>query len=251
MGAQIISAAIYFRLKFLGSEVYADLSYFAKPEEVAIAGNVGQVSHWGWALDKFNLWPDSFDREFVSTNKQIVLLQDSPEKLRLSLEALAQPEVRKMFYIAAPFDNLKSIIASEPFVCIHVRRGDYLNVASHVVPGHHFKSIIKMCSLLVENAVIISDSLLEDSFKNEVSPYFNEISFLDQIDAFTSHCAMRAAKILVCSNSQFSLVAAALNPDAFTIVPKHWFSENLSNYEVPINELCEFQVFDNKTHVTY
>jgi hypothetical protein len=245
MGAQIISAAIYFRLKFLGAEVYADLSYFAKPEEVAIAGKDGQCSHWGWALDKFNLWPDSFDRELVSTNMQIALLQDSPEKLRLSLEALAQPEVRKQFDITTPLDNLKSIIAPGPFVCIHVRRGDYLNVASHVVPDHHFKSIIKMCSSLVENAVIISDSLLDDSFKNEVSPYFHQISFLDQIDAFTSHCAMRAAKILVCSNSQFSLVAAALNPDAFTIVPKHWFGENLSSYEVPINELCEFQILEN------
>jgi hypothetical protein len=234
MGAQIISAAIYFRLKCLGADVYADLSYFKKPEEVAIAGNNGQCSHWGWALDKFDLWPDTFDTEPDLTNKEIVFLKDSPEKLRLSLEALAQPEVRKQFFISAPLDNLKLIIAPGPFVCIHIRRGDYLNVASHVIPDHQFKSIIKMCSTLIKNAVIISDSLLEDSFKNEVSPYFDQISFLDKIDAFTSHCAMRAAKILVCSNSQFSLVAAALNPDAFTIVPKHWFGEGNSNYEVPI-----------------
>jgi hypothetical protein len=53
MGAQMISAAIYLSMKNDGLPVYADLSYFDKPESVAAAGKPGDCSHWSWQLDTF------------------------------------------------------------------------------------------------------------------------------------------------------------------------------------------------------
>lgn len=44
MGAQIISAAIYFYLKNEGHVVYADMSYFDKEENIATVTSGGGVS---------------------------------------------------------------------------------------------------------------------------------------------------------------------------------------------------------------
>jgi len=41
MGAQIISAAIYFSMKNSGRPVYAVLSYFDRPESIAVVGKTG------------------------------------------------------------------------------------------------------------------------------------------------------------------------------------------------------------------
>ena len=50
MGAQIISAAIYFAMKDVGKEVYADLTYFDNPAKLATEGDIGQPSHWRFTI---------------------------------------------------------------------------------------------------------------------------------------------------------------------------------------------------------
>jgi hypothetical protein len=53
---------------------------------------------------------------------------------------------------------------------------------------------------------------------------------------------MRNARILICSNSTFSLTAATLNPSALVIIPKRWFAEKDHAIEAPIHALCTFQI---------
>jgi hypothetical protein len=53
---------------------------------------------------------------------------------------------------------------------------------------------------------------------------------------------MRSARVLVCSNSTFSLTAAALNPDVMAIVPKKWFAEKDREIEAPIHARSTFEL---------
>lgn len=243
MGAQIISAAIYYYLKDMGRNAYADLSYFNKAELVARVGNKGEVSHWSWQLSPFGLTPGSFDSLSSYNKKSVNLIEDGPEKSSLAMEALRNPAVQERFAVnceclgelALGYDN---------YLCIHVRRGDYVNVASHLVSNEEFFQIATKFKGLVPRLVVVSDSPIEAQFRERISSGYAEAVFLDNIDAFTTHCVMRKARILVCSNSQFSLIAALLNPNGLIVLPKQWLGPGNEALEAPIHAACGFQLLD-------
>jgi hypothetical protein len=242
MGAQMISAAIYFSMKNSGQAVYADLTYFDKPENVAIAGKPGDCSHWSWQLDKFGLTQASF-KTFPGHNKRDSnILYDGPEKLDLGLQALVQPDIQNYFRLTQGVDEVLPLEFNKGFLCIHVRRGDYVNVASHLVSDSEFINLAGKFAGLIDNLVVISDSPISPDFRNSVSSDFKHVSFQDKTDAFTAHCIMRSARILICSNSQFSLIAALLNPQALVLIPKQWFGENDRHVEAPIHMRSSFQI---------
>jgi hypothetical protein len=245
MGAQIISAAVYFSMKNAGRPVYADLSYFDKPESVAVVGKTGDCSHWAWQLQPFGLSPAAFDTSPGLTKRNADILQDGPRKLELGLKALAQPEVQKFFGIPSGVGDVLPAEYTEGFLCMHVRRGDYVNVASHLVADGEFIGLARKFSGLVNCAVVISDSPIGSDFRNAVSSCFKAVSFLDSTDAYTAHRIMRSARILICSNSQFSLIAAALNPDALVLIPKQWFGDGDRHIEAPIHSRCLFEIMEN------
>jgi hypothetical protein len=53
---------------------------------------------------------------------------------------------------------------------------------------------------------------------------------------------MRKASVLICSNSQFSLSAGALNNN-LVIIPKKWFGDQSSNLQHVVDDFSKFQVF--------
>lgn len=242
MGAQIISAAAYFSMKNAGRTVYADLSYFDKPESVAVVGKTGDCSHWSWQLEPFGLSPASFDTSSDLTKRNADILQDGSQKLDLGLKALAQPDVQMFFGIPVGVSDVLPTKYVEGFLCMHVRRGDYVNVASHLVADGEFIGLARKFSGLVNCAVVISDSPIGPDFRNAVASYFKEVSFMDNTDAYTAHRIMRSARILICSNSQFSLIAAALNPNALALIPKQWFGDGDRYIETSIHARCTFQI---------
>jgi hypothetical protein len=171
-------------------------------------------------------------------------LHDGPQKLELGLKALAQPEIQKYFGIPAGVDDVLPPEFARGYLCIHVRRGDYVNVASHLVADGEFINLARKFSGLVDNLVVISDSPIGPDFRSALSSYFKRVSFLDNTDPFTAHRIMRSARVLICSNSQFSLIAAALNPTALVLIPKQWFGENERHIEAPIHSRSSFQVME-------
>jgi hypothetical protein len=242
MGAQIISATVYFFLKNRGDAVFADLTYFDRDEHVAAAENPGDCSHWAWQLDRFGISLSSFDSLSGYSKRKVKLIEDGREKLELGLKALRQPEVQKCFEIPRGVEDILPSAVAHSYLCIHVRRGDYVNVASYLVPDRHFIELSAKFAGLVESIVVVSDSPLETNFRNSISSGFDQAVFLDNIDAFATHRVMRNARILICSNSQFSLIAAMLNSDALVIMPKQWFGDDNRALEEPISEACDFQI---------
>jgi len=242
MGTQIIQAAAYFSMKSAGHPVYADLSYFDREAKMAEAGKAGQLTHWFWQLDQFGLPQTSFEQAPELDKRNADILRDGPRMLELGLKALAQSDIRRYFNDVADVADILPEDVLSGFLCIHIRRGDYVNVASHLISDEEFISLVKKFSGLISNAVILSDSPIAPDFQSAISHYFKTVMFLDNIDPYASHRIMRCARILICSNSTFSLTASALNPHALVVIPKQWFGANDRGAEVPIHSRCSFQI---------
>jgi hypothetical protein len=242
MGAQILSAAIYFDMQGRGEAVSADLSYFDQPRKLAVEGQAGSCSHWEWQLDCFNISASSFATPLEPSRDKSRLIGDGVEKMTLAFDARDKPAIQARFKIPADLDDLLPAGFFGPFLCMHVRRGDYLNVASHLISDTEFIDSAKRFSGLVSNVVILSDSELPPHFKAALDPCFGQVLVLNGIDAFSSHRIMRGARVLICSNSQFSLIAALLNRQAMVLLPKQWFSGDERKIEAPIHLRCVFQL---------
>lgn len=248
LGAQILSAAIYFYLKGDGSKVYADLDYFKQPGKTATPGNKGEVSHWNYELGEYGLSLEKFtikkrENSFFKRNK-IVVVSDGADKFRLAIDALRQPEVREFFPITRSVaEKCRRISGNHDYLCIHIRRGDYVNVASHLVDDMDFLNLAKSLSKFVPAVIVISDSEVSDMINEGLHELFAHCSFVIGGNPHVAHALIRQAKYLICSNSQFSLSAALLNQVGQQIfLPTQWFGGADSNLQLPINTLCRFQI---------
>jgi len=245
MGAQIISAAIYFDRKEQGLPVFADLSYFDIPEKVAVVGDKGAPSHWAWQLDVFGIDRNLFDVNVGLDRKKVKYLHDGVEKLEQALKALAKDSIRSLFPVSSRIGDGLPTLCLEKYACIHIRRGDYINVASYLVSNEDFLAIAKKLSSMLDKVVVVSDSKVDNELRGAFCSIFKKVDFMDNSDAWTAHRVMRSATALVCSNSQFSLVAAMLNPSALVVIPKQWFDGADRSIEVPLHARSNFQVFIN------
>jgi hypothetical protein len=248
LGAQILSAAIYFHLKRAGHQVYAGLDYFKQPGKKAAVGNKGEASHWNYELGEYGLPLEAFstkkfEKSFFKRDKPHVI-SDGADKIKLAIEALRQPEIRKLFPISNSItEECHRISGNNDCLCIHIRRGDYLNVASHMVDDMDFVNLAKTISHFVSAVIVISDSEISGMTKEKLHGLFAHCTFVIGGNPHTAHALMRQAQYLICSNSQFSLSAALLNQVGQQVfLPTQWFGDVNSNLQMPINALCRFQI---------
>ncbi len=242
MGAQIISAAIYYSLRDAGEKVLADLSYFAQIPRIASPGRTGETSFWPWKLDDFGISQETFETVLSPKCSKLHYIQDGELKLQLGIDALSQKSIQIRFPIPTKLNDLLPFDFPEDFLCLHIRRGDYLNVASHLVADGQFAGIAKKFSKLLHGLVVLSDSPISVSFKAAMVPLFNQVAWIEEIDALHSHCLMRQARVLVCSNSQFSLTAGLLNTQGLVMLPSKWFGPGNEKIEKTVLSHCDFQM---------
>lgn len=245
MGAQIISAAIYYMLRERGQTVLADMRYFDQKTHLAVVGNAGELSLWPWQLDCFGIKRDDFETSpNTKASKADQRIDDGELKLRLGIEALRLPQIRAKFPIPAGVEDILGAEFPTHYLCMHIRRGDYVNVASHLVADAQFIAIAGNYSPLVRNAVIVSDSPIAPALRERLSEQFSRIAFMDGITAFETHRLMRQARVLIGSNSQFSLIAALLNTDGMVVLPRQWFGKGLEDLENAVRDVCDFQILN-------
>lgn len=248
LGAQIFSAAIYYYLKSKGRTVYADLDYFKQPGKTATVGNKGEVSHWNYELGEYGLPLEGFstrkfEKTFFKRNMPHVI-SDGAEKVELAIEALRHQDVQKVFPIRQSVaEECRNITAGNQYLCIHIRRGDYVNAASYLVDDMDFVNLAKSLSDFVSTVVVISDSEVSGMVKESLLGLFEHCSFVVGGNLHVAHALIRQAKYLICSNSQFSLSAALLNEVGQQVfIPTKWFGDVDANIQTPINALCRFQI---------
>ena len=227
MGNQLLNAALYFDLINQGNEVYADLSYFQQPAHIAMPGEIGQVSHWGWQLDHFGIHQRQFQKINIGSERTVKIktIADDSKKSEMVLNALKKPEIKKILHISGQASEIIPNLKEFNYICIHIRRGDYLNVASHLISDDQFIEQAEKFSGLLKCLVVVSDSLVSERTRAKLHELYPELHILDQTDPWTTHRIMRLSKVLICSNSQFSLIGAILNEKALVLIPNNWFGE--------------------------
>ena len=136
------------------------------------------------------------------------------------------------------------IIRNSNYLCIHIRRGDYLNVASHLVEENEYIDLAKSFADLVHQVIIISDSEPSVQFKHNIKTHFNNnCSYVIGGNIHVAHALMRKSKYLICSNGQYSLSAALLNDVAAQVyIPTNWYGNTHSDIQTELNKLCCFQI---------
>ena len=146
LGAQIISAAIYFDLKGKGYNVYGDFSYFSQKDNQS-----RNYSIWEWQLNCFGLNISNF-LQLNSQNLAIVFSTYVPDgKLKSQLSKIAFRNKMAINIFKNYTDEFMKLMTSileknkalnENYICIHMRRGDYLNVASHIISDQDFLKVL-------------------------------------------------------------------------------------------------------------
>jgi hypothetical protein len=244
MGAQIISAAIYYMLREQGQRVRCDLRYFDQESHLAVAGNAGDCSLWPWQLDCFGISLADFETEPSIQGAKNERIDDGALKLRLGIQALQLPQVQARFRVPERSDDLLPAGFPEKYLCIHIRRGDYVNVASHLVADAQFIDMARNFAAILSDAVIVSDSPIPPSFRARIEQLFPRVVYMVNVDAYISHRLMRTARVLIGSNSQFSLIAALLNTQGMIVLPRQWFGKGEEDLENVVRDVCDFQILN-------
>jgi hypothetical protein len=217
LGSQILGAIVFWNLqKKLGHDkAKCDLTYFSQEAQ--------RNGLWPYQLDRFNISISEF-KKFERTGKVNLL---KAKRDFLSDEELTSNywEKSRISYVSRfPFDslaiesyfrNLIEINFQEPFAAIHIRRGDYLQVASKIIQFYEYMELIgSIKEVLPNQVVVISDSLIDSEDKMKIHLFLEgkKLMFLDSpgIDPFNVHCLMREASLLITSNSTYSFSAGLL-----------------------------------------
>jgi hypothetical protein len=217
LGSQILSAIAFWNLqaKLGPNKAICDLSYFDP---------CTNAETWSWQLDNFGISKDSF-KAFESRGKLNMLISKKDWVDQEELDANYWFNSRNNHLEKFDFDEvdvrnyflaLTKTKLPENFGAVHIRRGDYLVVASKIVENVEYLDLLSVIgNLFPSHVMFISDSV----FLEEEKQKFSEIIginrtaiFLDspELNSFQVHCILRMASLLVTSKSTYSFSAGLL-----------------------------------------
>lgn len=114
-------------------------------------------------------------------------------------------------------------------VSLHVRRGDYLINASHVLDADYYRKAIKYmdCVARIDRIYVVSDDIpwCKDTFKDD------RITFSENNPPYIDFYVQTQCEHNIIANSTYSRMATNLNenPNKITIAPSVWFGGDLAN----------------------
>jgi len=217
----------------LGSQILGVISFWERQErfgvekakcDITYFSTRNRESLWNWELDQYQIGLIEL-KKFESAGFKNILRMKSDFLSDLELNANYWIEVRKKYLDRFEFDSKQvntfreEIIGLEikkSYGVVHIRRGDYLQVASKVINfDEYLNLLLTLRELIPRDLLIVSDSQLHVKEKEKLSSHFGEnhnLVFLDdpQLNPFLIHCILREADVLVTSNSTFSISAALL-----------------------------------------
>jgi len=252
LGAQILSAGIYLYMKYvINCDVYLDSIYFTyNKEHKRPVNNVNGLTLWPYQLDEFDL-PLSFFASFEdyeNINNYIVFGDEHADGTNVILKAFQNKSIKNKFFNLDAQNKIKSIFPNSDYACLHIRQGDYLSVASHLIDNLDIIDICKSISNSTDNLYIISDGEIPADIINSLSKKFININSGIGGDPVFSHFIMRNAKYLVIANSQYSLSAALLN-DVYEQIymPIKWVGDKTDprlqlKIDSMIKKMCSYSV---------
>ncbi len=122
-------------------------------------------------------------------------------------------------------------IGYEPYVSIHVRRGDYVNNPFYVdlMETNYYK---KAMSLFPEDKFLVFSDDIEWCKEQAI---FKGCIFSERNDEVTDLNRMASCKHNIIANSSFSWWAAWLNPNTEkkVVAPREWFTDKEERISLP------------------
>jgi hypothetical protein len=217
----------------LGSQIFGVISFWDRQERYGVSKAKCDLSYftsqnrgdlWNWELDRYQIGLKDLQVYESATIRNI---------LKLKSDFLSEFEINSGYWIQArkkyldrfhfdpmPVNDFRKRFAEfedvHSYGAVHIRRGDYLKVASKVVKfDEYLELLISIRKLVPKDLLIISDSPLHEEEIEKLGDHFgnnHNLIFLDdpELDAFLIHCTLREADVLVTSNSTFSFSAAVL-----------------------------------------
>ena len=242
LGAQLYSAAAYYYLEQQGESVIADMNYFNITPRIATI--YGQVSIWKYELNDYNIPINNFKQD-ITYEGWVEKIDDGVKKGLLGEAGFKSEEIRQKFPVNSNSQLfIKEFLNNEEFICLHVRRGDYLNVASYIIPDERYFNIIQELSKNIKTILVVSDTPISDSLKIAFDSLDLNIKYQIGGDIHLIHGIMRLSTILICSNSQFSMTAGFLRDNnLLTYIPIQYTGDPTSDIDIHMLELKHFKVY--------
>ena len=248
LGSQILNVLRFWNLQEVNPNKKAkcDLSYFS---------HTNRSNLWKWELGQYGIDLNQL-KQFESKSK-FNLIREKFDYLNLNeLNSDYWRANRKKYMEKFQFSHkvtreaLHKLIGEEnigDFCAIHIRRGDYLSVASKLVQVDEYLEVArKLLDLMPKNVILISDSPIG----SEVISRFEEIFYqrkvfcLDDpnVDPYFIHCILRMAKVLITGNSTFSFSAALLGDEhQIALSPNQFHSgKNSERYNATFRDAGKF-----------
>jgi hypothetical protein len=229
--------------KFNPNGVGAYFEYFSKTPHLATPGVKNDISHWQWEMHHFGMRFADFHQPQFTDNSNIIW--DGAEKIDLGFMGLGELDIAEKFGVSNEAHNYRvKFFGHDTYACMHIRRGDYLNVASFIVSDESFLRASKQITNLVKNLLVISDTPLSPAMLEGLARL--KINCVTAIGGSPHlvHGLMRLSDILICSNSQFSLTAASLRDESLmTLYPTQHDNDPHSYTNIFLGKLREFQIF--------
>lgn len=254
LGAQIFSYALKLKFDSLGADVYSDTSYFNKePIKAKLGYGVSifpwELDYYGHSIDKLKKYKlGRIEKNLQRKLKFWRYKYIDGNYLTSSMAYDALNEVDENFFPIQEkhVNELRNIFESENDVgVVHIRRGDYLNVASKLVSDEEY---ISGCNLLIQmkckRIILVSDDPIEfDFYRDKINKKIS-IEKYESDDIFLTHAVIRSAKYVITANSQYSMSAALLNKRAVILTPRFWLANNI--IEHPFTKDCSWLLMNRR-----
>lgn len=223
LGSQILSM-IQLRNLSKSTNVVANCDYFERNE---VFTHENGLTHWKWALDRYGIHREELVLKFksrVRRNQRRLSPSEFSEFICNSSLFRVDDEIKSNFPITTSVED-RSIAffkgrSIPAYTVVHIRKGDYLKVASKIVKVDEVASFLDIVKVSVPKEVIVicdgeftyqEISSFERALPSESGFQLRFYGSESKLDEYLCHDLMRLADFLVTSNSTFSLTAGILS----------------------------------------
>ena len=225
------------------TEVRLDTTYFRQREETDFSS---LPTLFEWELHRYGIEiVENEDNRFsdffkFSYNQQAKL----DKKL---FELMKTKNWSNHFPVSSETAALKNRLGVVNDYCvIHLRRGDYLTVATRVIGvSEVLKLVCKIQHLIPLDIILASDSVLESGDFEEVksSLWQKNVQLLVGGEPHVVHGLMRESSLLITSNSTFSLSAGlTMSRGGSVILPKDFHGPKRKRINANFDQLTDWSI---------
>lgn len=228
LGSQLLAMMMFLTRRHIDAGTQADVSYF-KDSISQPFDDANGLTRRPWELHRYG-----FElHEFPMSQHRCRIRLSASDQARVDqrfVSTMLQKDWSLTFPIVDSTAQALEVLglkSDEQFACIHIRRGDYLRVASRVISIEETLRLSRsLNALLPEKVVFLSDDPFMASEAQTASEAMKDkqVMFLTDFDQHASHGLMRMASVLVTSNSTFSWSAGVLSRHRGSVVvsPQHF-----------------------------